>query len=263
MSESVRSIDVLVVDDQSLVRDGLTRIVNAQSDMRTVGIAADGEEAIARVRELRPDVVLMDIRMPVLDGIEATRRLVGDRVSPATRVLGLTTYDRDSYAIRMLKAGAIGFILKDSTAAQLVTAIRSAHNGTFTAAGSTTQRLLDKIATDAPVPAAAGADALAMLTNRERAVFELVVAGASNPEIARELFIAEVTVKTHVGRILAKINVRDRVALVIWAHRHGLADLGTAGAGPGRRSDRVLPDEHVSRFRRWNHIGSPTIVGYP
>ncbi|MFC4334626.1 response regulator [Salininema proteolyticum] len=232
MNESPRPIDVLIVDDQSLIRDGLSRIINAQSDMRTAGIAADGKQAISRVRELRPDVVLMDVRMPVLDGIEATRKLIGDRVSPSTRILGLTTHDRDAYAIRMFKAGAIGFIIKDGTATQLVTAIRSAHNGTFTAAESTTQRLLKNFDTDAPTPPPANCNALDSLTNRERTVFDLVVAGASNPEIARDLYIAEVTVKTHVGRILAKINVRDRVALVIWAHRQGLANTGTRERKP-------------------------------
>lgn len=226
MNDPKRSISVLVVDDQSLVRDGFTRIVNAQPDMQTVGIAADGKEAIARVRELRPDVVLMDIRMPILDGIEATRTLITDRISPATRILGLTTYDTDTYAIRMLKAGAIGFILKDSTATQLADAIRSAHNGTFTAAVSTAQRLLDRITADQPVTAPANIGALNALTDRERAVFERLVAGASNPEIGRDLSIAEVTVKTHVGHILTKLDVRDRVHLVIWAHRQGLADRG-------------------------------------
>lgn len=228
MSDPIFPISVLVVDDQSLVRDGFTRIVNAQPDMHTVGIAADGKEAIARVRELRPDVVLMDIRMPVLDGIEATRTLISERISPATRILGLTTYDTDAYAIRMLKAGAIGFILKDSTSTQLADAIRSAHDGTFTAAVSTAQRLLGKIAIDQPVMAPAHIRALDALTDRERAVFERVVAGASNPEIGRDLFIAEVTVKTHVGHILTKLDVRDRIHLVIWAHRQGLADRGTA-----------------------------------
>nr|WP_218103653.1 response regulator transcription factor [Rhodococcus erythropolis] len=214
---------VLVVDDQSLVLDGFSRIVDAQHDMRTVGTARNGQDAVDRVRELRPDVVLMDIRMPVLDGIEATRRIVAEQVSPGTRILGLTTYDTDAYAIRMLKAGAVGFILKDSTAAQLVDAIRSVRGGTFVAAASTGLRLLQRLTSDEPKGPASTA-ALDVLTDRERAVFSLVVAGLSNPEIARDLSIAEVTVKTHVGHILMKLAVRDRVHLVIWAYRQGLAD---------------------------------------
>lgn len=233
MNGSPRSITVLIVDDQSLLRDGFTRIVNSQPDMTTVGVAAEGREAITRARELHPDVVLMDIRMPVLDGIEATRTIISDAVSPGTRILGLTTYDADTYAIRILKAGAIGFILKDSTADQLVDAIRSAHSGTFTASVSTTRRLIDRL-TDGPAAPPPNSFALSGLTNREMVVFEHVVSGASNPEIARELCIAEVTVKTHVGNILAKLDVRGRVQLVIWAHRQGLADRRSRGEANGR-----------------------------
>ena len=217
-------IRVVVVDDQSLVRDGFARIVDAQPDMAAVGVCADGEQAVACVAELRPDVVLMDVRMPVLDGIEATRRLVADGRAPGARILGLTTHDTDDYAIRMLRAGAVGFLLKDSTAVQLVDAIRSVHNGTFAASMITTQRLLDRLTVEQPAPAAPDTAALAVLTERERVVFTRLVTGASNPEIARDLSIAEVTVKTHVGHILTKLGVRDRVHLVIWAHRRGLAD---------------------------------------
>lgn len=236
MSDLPRLIAVLVVDDQSLVRDGFTRIVNSQPDMVTVGVAADGKEAIARVRELHPDVVLMDIRMPVLDGIEATRTIVSEGISRGTCVLGLTSYDLDAYAIRILKAGAIGFILKDSTAAQLVGAIRSAHTGTFTAAVSTMRRLIGRL-TECPTTPPSNPSALSGLTKREIAVFEHVVSGASNLEIARELRIAEVTVKTHVGHILSKLGARDRVQLVIWAHRRGLADLS-----PNREANRGASD---------------------
>ncbi len=238
-----RTISVLVVDDQSLVRDGISRVVRAQPDMSAVGSASDGAQAVERVRELRPDVVLMDVRMPGLDGVEATRRITAEQADSAPRVLGLTSYDNDAYAIGMLRAGAVGFILKDSTAVQLADAIRAAHGGTFTAAMSTTQRLLRRVTEDPEAPGEAGRlgapgaspgtpalEALGALTARERDILARVVAGRSNPEIARELYVAEVTVKTHVGHVLTKLGVRDRVQLVIWAYRHGLADFVTAAA---------------------------------
>ncbi|WP_259390758.1 response regulator transcription factor [Actinomyces sp. 2119] len=256
-----RRISVLVVDDQSLVRDGISRIVRAQPDMSAVGSASDGAQAVDRVRELRPDVVLMDVRMPGLDGVEATRRITAEQADSAPRVLGLTSYDNDAYAIGMLRAGAVGFILKDSTAVQLADAIRAAWDGTFTAAMSTTQRLLRHLTEnpeapgDAGRPGAPGAssdtralEALDTLTARERDILARVVAGRSNPEIARELYVAEVTVKTHVGHVLMKLGVRDRVQLVIWAYRHGLADslttpstdqgsLPAPSGGPGASRD--------------------------
>lgn len=231
MTDMERDISVLVVDDQALVLDGFARIINSQPDMHTAGTAGNGAEAIERVRSLRPDVVLMDIRMPGIDGIEATRTIIEDRISPGTRILGLTTYDTDAYAVRMLKTGAIGFILKDSTAIQLVDAIRSAHSGTFITAESTSLRLLERLHADGTGKAADPA-ALQALTDRERVVFDHVVAGYSNPEIAQDLTIAEVTVKTHVGHVFSKLRVRDRVHLVIWAHRQGLADpAGSAAVG--------------------------------
>lgn len=224
MNDAQRTLDIMIVDDQPLVLDGLTRIVDAQPDMRTIGSARNGRDAVDQVRALQPDVVLMDIRMPILNGIEATRTIISDRVSPNTRILGLTTYDTDASAIGMLRAGAIGFVLKDSTTNELVDAIRAAYHGTFiTTAASTSKRLLDRLAAREP-SASANTDALTALTDRERVVFDLVVAGYSNPEISGQLFIAEVTVKTHVGHILTKLGVRDRIHLVIWAHRHGLAD---------------------------------------
>ncbi|MDF2560629.1 MAG: clvR [Microbacterium sp.] len=229
MTTSSPPITVLVADDQALVRDGFSRIVDAQPDMRSVGTAPDGEAAVERVRELRPDVVLMDIRMPRLDGIEATRTLTVDAVSPATRVLGLTTYDTDAYAVRILQAGAVGFILKDSTASQLVDAIRAVHGGTFAVSAPTSRRLLERIAIHDAEPSEGDDALLAVLTERERAVFEQIVQGCSNPEIASTLHIAEVTVKTHVGHILTKLRVRDRVHLVIWAHERGLASRRSAG----------------------------------
>lgn len=231
MSPPSPPIAVLIADDQALVRDGFTRIVDSQPDMHVVGTAADGAAAIRCVRELQPDVVLMDIRMPGLDGIEATHAIISQQISPTTRILGLTTYDTDDYAVRILKAGAVGFLLKDSTAVQLVNAIRGAYGGTFTTSASTTLRLLDRIVVDYADGRSTNDSVLVALTDRERAVFEWVIAGHSNPEIARELHIAEVTVKTHVGHILAKFHVRDRVHLVIWAHRNGLAQFRDVAIG--------------------------------
>lgn len=218
MSSAIQDITVLVVDDQGLVRDGFTRIVDAQPMMRVVGVASDGREAIELARTRKPDVILMDIRMPVIDGIEATRAILEENAD--IRVLGLTTFDSDTYAVRMLKAGATGFVLKDSTADQLVDAIRSVHHGTSTVAPTTARRLLRKLTeVDAP---RRKVEALQELTDRESTVFHLVTAGMSNLEIAEHLCISEVTVKSHVGRVLSKLCVRDRVQLVLWAHRNGV-----------------------------------------
>ncbi|MEV4674101.1 MULTISPECIES: response regulator [Actinomadura] len=206
------TIRVLVVDDQDLVRTGTVLVVDSQPDLRVVGQAADGAEAV----RLAPaaDVVLMDIRMPGMDGVEATRRICRDA---GPRVLALTTFDLDEYAFAALRAGASGFLLKDAPAEEMLTAIRTVHRGDAVIAPSTTRRLLDHVAPGLPGPA--GPDPL---TDRECDVLLHIARGLSNAEIAARLHLAEGTVKTHVGRILTKLGVRDRVQAVIWAYDHRL-----------------------------------------
>jgi DNA-binding NarL/FixJ family response regulator len=214
---------ILLVDDQELLRMGFRMVLDAQPDLVVVGEAADGEAGIALVRELVPDVVLMDVRMPGTDGVEATRRIVADG-SPS-RVIILTTFDLDEYAHAALRAGASGFLLKDAQPADLLSAIRAVASGDAVVAPSTTRRLLSAVAHRLPKPgsAAPGYDpALAVLTPREREVLIAVARGQSNAEIAAELVLSEATVKTHVGRILAKLELRDRVQIVVFAYDHGL-----------------------------------------
>ena len=212
-------IRVFLADDQELVRAGLAMVVDAQPDMRVVGEAGDGGEALAALAATGADVVLMDVRMPRMDGVEATRRLVARQ--PAVRVLVLTTFDLDEYAFAALRAGAGGFLLKDARPDDLLGAIRSVHRGDAVLAPSTTRRLLDRVARDLP-DAAAGPDRLDVLTERERQVLLEVAGGASNAEIAARLHLSETTVKTHVGHILAKLGLRDRVQAVILAYETGL-----------------------------------------
>jgi DNA-binding NarL/FixJ family response regulator len=216
MSDQVR---VLIVDDQDLVRTGFAMVVDSEPDMCVVGTAATGAEAISLAAEHRPDVILMDVRMPHTDGIAATRAILGSAPSPGEqpRILALTTYDNDDYATRILNAGASGFILKDTTAEGLTAAIRAVHRGGAVIAPSTTRRLV----AGRPDPAPRPDPRAAMFTARERDVFDLIVAGATNTEIAGRLHLAEVTVKTYVGRILTKLGVRDRVSIVIWAYENG------------------------------------------
>nr|WP_306270901.1 response regulator transcription factor [Ornithinimicrobium sp. HY1793] len=217
---------MFLVDDQELVRAGFRMVLDAQQDMTVVGEAGDGVAALAAVPQVRPDVVLMDIRMPRMDGVETTRRLseVGER----PKVLVLTTFDLDEYAFAALKAGAAGFLLKDAGPAELLTAIRAVHEGDAVLAPSTTRRMLDQFADHLPggdgeVAAASAAERLAPLTDREREVLVAVARGLSNSQIAAELFLAEATVKTHIGRILHKLHLRDRVHMVITAYETGLA----------------------------------------
>jgi DNA-binding NarL/FixJ family response regulator len=217
-------IRVVLVDDQALIRIGLAMIVDAQDDMRVVGEAADGHRALEVVAATPCDVVLMDVRMPRLDGVAATRRLLA-RHPQGPRVLVLTTFDLDEHAFAALRAGASGFLLKDAPAEEVLTAIRAVHAGDAVIAPSTTRRLLDHVAADLPDPAADD-DALAVLTERERAVMVEVAHGATNAEIAGRLFLAEPTVKTYVGRILAKLGLRDRVQIVIRAYESGLVRRG-------------------------------------
>lgn len=211
---------VLIADDQDLVRAGFAHVVNAAADMRVVAGAATGDEAIALAAQHQPDVILMDIRMPRTDGITATRRILADAERPP-KILALTTYDSDDYATRILNAGASGFILKDTTAEGLTAAIRTVHRGGTVIAPSTTRRL---VTGRVEAARATAGPPLEVFTARERDVFNLIVTGASNGEIARQLHLAEVTIKTHVGRILAKLGVRDRVNIVIWAYQNGAAD---------------------------------------
>jgi DNA-binding NarL/FixJ family response regulator len=222
------TIRVLLVDDHPLLRLGFSLLIDAEDDMSIVGQAADGVEAVALAASLRPDVVLMDVRMPVLDGIAAARRIIADR--PAAKVVILTTFDLDEYAFESLHAGASGFLLKNTRPAELLAGVRAVASGDALLSPSTTRRLLDTYAGvfgagRDPVPAPAprsGYDPLSVLTTRERDVFTLVVAGLSNPLIAERLGLSTTTVKTHVAHLLAKLDLRDRVHAVIFAYENGL-----------------------------------------
>ncbi len=219
-------IRTLVVDDQGLVRAGFRMILEAQPDIEVVGEAADGLEAVSAARRLRPDVVLMDIRMPRLDGLEATRRLAGPGVADPVRVLILTTFDLDEYVLSALRAGASGFLLKDVPPEDLVDAIRVVAAGDALLAPSVTRRLLDRFASTLPDPAASRPAALDTLTARELEVLGLVARGMSNAEIAEHLVVSETTVKTHVGRLLFKLDLRDRVQAVVLAYETGIVRPG-------------------------------------
>jgi DNA-binding NarL/FixJ family response regulator len=220
-------IRVLVVDDQGLVRAGFRMILEAQPDVEVVGEAADGLEAVAAARRLQPDVVLMDVRMPRLDGLEATRRLAGPGVSDPVKVLILTTFDLDEYVYEALRAGASGFLLKDVRREDLVAAVRVVAAGDALLAPSITKRLIGEFARRPPLVRAAPA-ALEMLTAREREILGLMCRGHSNAEIAAELVISEQTVKTHVGNVLAKLRLRDRIHAVILAYEVGLIQPGAS-----------------------------------
>lgn len=213
-------IKVALVDDQELVRTGFRMVLEAQQDMSVVGEAADGVGAVQLATTAAADVMVMDVRMPRLDGVEATRRICAAGERP--RVLMLTTFDLDEYAFTALKAGASGFLLKDAPPQELLFAIRSVHSGDAVVAPSTTRRLLDRFAPLLPGPGAAPPANLGELTDRERDVLIQVAAGLSNAEIASRLFVSEATVKTHVARILAKLSLRDRVQAVVVAYETGL-----------------------------------------
>lgn len=212
-------IRVFLVDDQQMVRAGFTMLVDSQDDMQVVGEAGDGGEALERLAVTAADVVLMDVRMPRMDGVEATRRLLA--IPDAPRVIVLTTFDLDEYAFAAIRAGASAFLLKDATPPELLGAIRSVHAGDAVVAPSTTRRLLDHFAA-LPDPSAGSNATVAGLTEREIDVLRLIAAGRSNTEIAADLSVAETTVKTHVGRLLAKTGSRDRVQLVVLAYESGL-----------------------------------------
>jgi len=215
------TIKVLIADDQALVRTGFRKILESEPDLEVVGEAGDGGEAVEAALLLRPDVVLMDIRMPRLDGLEATRRLVGK-----TRILVLTTFDLNEYVYEALRAGASGFLLKDAPADQLVTAIRVVAAGEALLAPSITRRLIEEFARRPPSDARPAE--LEALSPRELDVLRLVARGLSNAEIASELYVGDATVKTHVSRILQKLNLRDRVQAVVLAYESGLLQPGEA-----------------------------------
>jgi DNA-binding NarL/FixJ family response regulator len=218
--------DVLIADDQALVRVGLRKILDNEPDMTVVGEADNGENAVASARHLQPDVVLMDIRMPVLDGIEATRRIVGDR--PEARVLILTTFGLDTYVYDALRAGASGFMLKDAPPEEITAAVRIIASGDALLAPAVTRAVIEEFSRQAPTPTAAAPAAVAELTPREREVLDLLARGLSNPEICQRLVISEATAKTHVARILQKLDLRDRVQTVIYAYETGLVQAGNA-----------------------------------
>jgi DNA-binding NarL/FixJ family response regulator len=212
---------VALVDDQSLVRAGLRALLEAEG-LEVVGEAGDGLEGVALVERERPDVVLMDIRMPELDGLEATRRIVADERLADVRVVVLTTFELDEYVFEALRAGASGFLLKDVQPAQLVEAIRVVARGEALLAPTVTRRLLDRFAHTLPGPPEKPPPELASLTEREREVLGLLAGGLSNAELAERLFLSETTVKTHVSSILRKLGLRDRVQAVVLAYQAGL-----------------------------------------
>jgi len=211
------TISVLVADDEELVRTGLRLILDSEPDIEVVGEAANGRQAVVAARDLAPDVVLLDIRMPEVDGLEAARQIL-DRPS-GTHVVVLTTFDLDEYVYDALRAGATGFLLKDAPAHQLVAAVRAAASGDALLAPSVTRRLITEFAARGP---RADPSVVQSLTDREREVLLLLARGLSNAEIGAELYIGEGTVKTHVARLLAKLGVRDRVQAVVLAYRSGL-----------------------------------------
>jgi DNA-binding NarL/FixJ family response regulator len=223
------TISILLADDQPMLRLGFRLVLNAQDDMQVVGEAADGAVAVSMTAAMRPTVVLMDVRMPGMDGIEATRRIVES--ASAVRVLILTTFDLDEYAYEGLRAGASGFLLKNIPPPDLMSAIRAVASGDAVVAPSVTRRLLDTFLPHLP-PADGRVGAgeppeLATLTTRERGILTEVASGLSNAEIAAKLVLAEATVKTHVGRVLSKLQLRDRVQAVVYAYEHGLIRPGT------------------------------------
>jgi len=232
MTDPAPRIRILLVDDQQLIRLGMRMVLDAEDGLEVVGEAADGREALAAVQRLQPDVVLMDVRMPGMDGIEATRSIVAS--SPASRIIILTTFDLDEYAFAGLNAGASGFLLKDARPAELVSAIRAVASGDAAVSPRVTRKLLElfgpQLLGPAPsntLPSAETADAashplLATLTEREREVLVAMAEGLTNTEIAGRLFLSESTVKTHVGRVLLKLELRDRVQAVIFAYSAGL-----------------------------------------
>ena len=218
-------IRVLLVDDQALLRMGFRLVLDAEPDLEVVGEAGDGRTALEQAAALHPDVVLMDVRMPGMNGIEATERIVAEH--PGTRVLILTTFDLDEYVLSAIKAGASGFLLKDAPPEEMLAAIRTVYAGDAVIAPSSTRRLMEHLISALPdLQSRPVHPGLAELTDREREVLVLMAKGRSNTEIAGDLFVAEATVKTHVGRILAKLSARDRVQAVVIAYESALVRPG-------------------------------------
>jgi DNA-binding NarL/FixJ family response regulator len=222
-------VRVLIADDQALVRAGLATLLDTQPDLEVVGQAGDGQEAVRLTRQLIPDVVLMDIRMPVLDGLAATRQIVargnGGAGASIVKVIVLTTYDLDEYVYEALRAGACGFLLKHAPPEELLLGVRAAADGGALLSPGVTSRLLAEFATRRPAPAREPAE-LARLTPREREVLDLVIRGRSNGEIARDLVVSPSTVKTHLTHVLDKLGLRDRVQAVVYGYEYGLVQPG-------------------------------------
>jgi DNA-binding NarL/FixJ family response regulator len=223
-------ISVLIVDDQDLVREGLRMLLEAEPDMSVAGEAGDGNQALAQARRLDPDVILMDVRMPEMNGIEATTRLV--QAGSRARILMLTTFNLDEYVYHALRAGANGFLLKDANREQLTSAVRSAAVGDTLLAPAITRRLIEDFC-GGPAPGAAATTAAGRLSERELGVVRLVAQGLSNIEIAGKLYLSEATVKSHIARILAKLGLRDRVQVAVFAYENGIVrpGRGTPSAG--------------------------------
>jgi DNA-binding NarL/FixJ family response regulator len=221
MSESI--LRVVVADDQALVRAGFRMILDSQDDIQVVGEACDGDEAVAACRRLRPDIVLMDVRMPRLDGLQATRSILGGGDGP--RILMLTTFDLDEYVYAALQAGASGFLLKDVSPERLIAAVRGVAEGDALLAPTITRRLIERFARPPALPSIA-TGAISTLTPRELEVLKLLARGQSNAEIAHTLVLSEATVKTHVARIFGKLDVRDRAQAVVHAYEMGIVQVG-------------------------------------
>ncbi|MHB9862032.1 response regulator [Streptomyces sp. YIM S03343] len=215
---------VLICDDQELIRMGLRMVIDSQPDLTVVGEAADGDAAIAGVAALEPDLVLMDVRMPGLDGLAATEHLCAQPHGP--RILVVTTFDLDEYAYAALRAGANGFLVKDAPAEEILVTVRAVLRGEVMVAPSLTRRLVERFVLQSPTSVPAQRSRLAALTEREREVLALVARGLANGEIAERLFVGETTVKTHLGRILTKLGLRDRIHAVIFAYESGLIRAG-------------------------------------
>ncbi|MEV4129194.1 response regulator transcription factor [Nocardia sp. NPDC049707] len=220
------AITVLIADDQAMVRQGFGALLAAQSDISVVGDAPDGKVAVAEAKRLRPDVVLMDVRMPEMNGLDAARAILAAGFDPPVRVLMLTTFDIDDYVYEALSVGASGFLLKDAPAEELVRAVRVVADGQALLAPTVTRRLIADVTRRRTASRVKPTPALASLTPREREVLELIAKGMSNTEIASTLFVAEQTVKTHVSKVFSKLNLRDRAQAVVLAYESGLVTPG-------------------------------------